>query len=188
MNLNENQVELIGVLDEDFEYCNDNTFTFLQSYIKVMRLSGATDTIKVICRSDKANGFKMGDRVHIKGELRTHNDNKSVDLSVYILEMESTDLDDMNEVELSGRICKSPYYHQTSKGRDVTNMLVAINRAYHKSSYIPCIAWGSYAKMSKEYTVGSAVKCFGRIQSREYVKDDNIHTTLEVSTYSILLI
>ena len=75
-----------------------------------------------------------------------------------------------NEVVLIGFICKKPIYRQTPFGREIADILLAVNRAYNKSDYIPCIAWGRNARFSQNLEVGTKVKVVGRVQSREYEK------------------
>ena len=98
----------------------------------------------------------------------------------------------MNEVKLIGYLCKQPTYRTTPFGREITDLLIAVNRTYNKSDYIPCIAWGRNAKYSSYLNVGDKVNISGRIQSREYQKkisEDEVEakTAYEVSTSKISL-
>lgn len=115
--------------------------------------------------------------VAIKGQLRSYNSfsdmrNKLV-LTVFAREIELFDAlpdGNSNVIELNGYICKTPIYRQTPFGREITDVLVAVNRAYNKSDYIPCIAWGRNARFVGKLNVGDNIRVFGRIQSRQYQK------------------
>ena len=98
-----------------------------------------------------------------------------------------------NEVVLVGYICKKPIYRQTPFGREISDLLLAVNRAYNKSDYIPCIAWGRNARFCQELEVGTEVKVVGRVQSRNYEKkheDGTVETRVayEVSVGSLEVI
>ena len=95
-------------------------------------------------------------------------------LSVFVREVEFveefTDYTKTNQIFLDGYICKEPIYRKTPLGREIADLLVAVNRPYGKSDYIPCIAWGRNARYASSFDVGGRVKIWGRVQSREYVK------------------
>ncbi|MFA5676306.1 MAG: single-stranded DNA-binding protein [Christensenellales bacterium] len=127
--------------------------------------------------------------VLIKGQLRSYNklaDGK-IRLCLTIFAKEISDMtEDINEIELKGFLCKPPVFRITPFGREITDMLIAVNRAYNKSDYIPCIVWGRNARFASGFEVGEKVTLAGRVQSREYEKlqdngDKMTRTAYEVS-------
>ena len=114
----------------------------------------------------------------MKGNFRSCNINKEnrnrLVLSVFVREVnfmeEFTDYTKTNHIFLDGYICKEPIYRKTPLGREIADLLVAVNRPYGKSDYIPCISWGRNARFASSFTVGTRVMIWGRVQSREYTK------------------
>ena len=155
--------------------------------LAIPRLSGNADMIPITVSERLITGemLKEGNKLLIKGQFRSYNSyenekNKLI-LTVFAkdiveLEQEEEENDfvrkDMitNEVVLIGYICKKPIYRQTPFGREIADLLLAVNRAYNKSDYIPCIAWGRNARFSQTLEVGTKVKVVGRVQSRTYEK------------------
>lgn len=137
------------------------------------RQSGNCDILVCIVPEIIKNGISEGNKVKVLGEIRTRNvhegDKDHLEITVFVKEVLSYDKDE-NIVELYGFICKEPTYRVTPFGRQITDLLIANNRAYGKSDYIPTIAWGRMAIKSSKLEVGAKVKVFGRLQSREYVK------------------
>ena len=124
------------------------------------------------------DAFKVGNFVAIKGQFRSYNeivDEKSrLMLTVFVRELiEVDDTMNPNIIEIEGFICKQPVYRTTPFKREICDVLVAVNRAYNKSDYLPCIAWGRNARFIKDTEVGTKVSIVGRIQSREYQKKIN---------------
>jgi single-stranded DNA-binding protein len=111
--------------------------------------------------------------VLVKGQLRSYN--KLVDgrvrlyLTVFARELAECSTY-VNEIELKGFVCKTPVFRVTPFGREITDMLVAVNRAYNKSDYVPCIVWGRNARFASGFDVGDKVALHGRVQSRQYEK------------------
>ena len=149
---------------------------FYSFYISSRRLSGIEDTIKVtvserILDMERAS---VGSFVYVKGQIRSYNsysENKSrLIITVFAKEIEYDRFDEVNNVILDGFICKKPVYRVTPLGREISDMLLAVNRAYNKSDYIPCICWGRNAKFTSEFQLGENIKICGRIQSRVYKK------------------
>lgn len=147
--------------------------------LEVPRLSENSDIIPVTV-SERIIGenFKVGQKVVLEGQFRSYNNyenekNKLV-LTVFvkdIKEVESEDeIQNPNEIILEGFICKKPIYRTTPFGREIADILLAVNRAYNKSDYIPCIAWGRNARFCQNMSVGEKIKIWGRIQSRLYEK------------------
>ena len=148
--------------------------------LEVPRLSENFDIIPVTVSERLLAGidFKMGQKVVIDGQFRSYNNyenekNKLV-LTVFVKEIrEQTEEDanvNPNEIMLNGFICKKPIYRTTPFGREIADILLAVNRAYNKSDYIPCIAWGRNARYCQNLGIGENVKIWGRIQSRQYEK------------------
>lgn len=146
----------------------------------VPRLSESADLIPLMV-SERLIDVKQnyeGEKVRVSGQFRSYNrheerKNKLV-LSVFVRDWEFIDEIEQNEmtnhIELDGFICKEPIYRKTPLGREIADILLAVNRPYGKSDYIPCISWGRNARFANDFEVGSRCRIFGRIQSREYVK------------------
>ncbi|MBE5732298.1 MAG: single-stranded DNA-binding protein [Clostridiales bacterium] len=176
---NTNKVFIMG------EICTDLTFShemygenFYEFMVSVKRLSGQDDVIPVTA-SERLLGkdkLKKGDKVAINGQFRSYNkliDNKSkLMLTVFVKDFMPYDesFQNPNEAVLTGYVCKPPVYRTTPFNREICDVLLAINRSYKKSDYIPCIAWGRNARFSQDLEVGRRITVSGRIQSREYTK------------------
>lgn len=154
---------------------------FYEFSLEVKRLSGSTDIIPVIFseRLLMLDSLITGTIVRLNGQFRSYNnpeDNKSkLVLMVFAREIAITaaaEETDKNDIYLEGFVCKKPNYRQTPFGREISDLLVAVNRAYNKSDYIPCIAWGRNAKYCESFNVGDKIRVYGRVQSREYEKKD----------------
>ena len=150
---------------------------FYEMEVLVKRLSGQADILPVTIseRLIEKNGIGVGATISAIGQFRSYNklvDGKSkLMLTVFIREIvENAHAKNPNNVVLSGYICKPPVYRTTPFSREIADVLIAVNRAYNKSDYIPCIAWGRNARFVKNLTVGEKVALSGRIQSREYQK------------------
>lgn len=144
----------------------------------VRRLSDNDDILPVTVseRLVDVNSLKKGTAVTVKGQLRSYNHysgNKNrLILTVFAREIETDGETEANpnEIYLNGFVCKPPVYRTTPFGREITDLLIAVNRSYGKSDYIPCIAWGRNAKFSGGLDVGRNIELWGRIQSRLYQK------------------
>lgn len=170
---------------------------FYDLTIKVPRLSEQYDILPVTISERLLNNAQIGDTLSIDGQFRSYNklDNGKSKLILTVFAKELADDDDDNEmnsntITLTGYICKAPIYRTTPFGREISDCLIAVNRAYNKSDYIPCIAWGRNARFVRNLDVGAKVTITGRIQSREYQKkydDNNVETktAYEVSISSI---
>ncbi len=175
-----NQATLVGTVDDELSFSHqvygEKFYIFT---LKVPRLSGTYDLIKVLtserllfdCKCEK------GSSVEINGQFRSYNStdentNKLI-LTVFAKDIIPYDEDapkNPNQLYLDGYICKAPVYRTTPFGREITDMLLAVNRTYNKSDYIPIIAWGRNARYSKSFEVGENIRVWGRIQSRTYQK------------------
>lgn len=168
---------------------------FYDMKLEVPRLSAESDTIPVTVSERLLNNVKVGDNVTIDGEFRSYNklvDGKSkLVLTLFAKELTGDiDQENSNTISLTGFLCKQPIYRTTPFGREICDCLIAVNRAYNKSDYIPCIAWGRNARFVNSLQVGEKVTLIGRIQSRNYTKKhedgtDEIKTAYEISISSI---
>ena len=179
--------------------------------LEIPRLSGNSDIIPITVseRLIKEDTLNEGKKLLIKGQFRSYNsyenEKNRLILTVFakdITEVEESDEEEnemtrkdtiTNEVVLVGYICKKPIYRQTPFGREISDLLLAVNRAYNKSDYIPCIAWGRNARFCQNLEVGTEVKIVGRVQSRNYEKkheDGTVETRVayEVSVGSLEVI
>lgn len=171
--------------------------------LEVPRLSDTSDIIPVTISERLIQDEKMmvGSKVLIRGQFRSYNSyenekNKLI-LTVFAkdifyeeeieeqIESEESKEQTSNEVILTGYICKKPIYRQTPFGREIADLLLAVNRAYNKSDYIPAIAWGRTARFCQNLEVGTEVKVTGRVQSRSYEKKFEDGTTITKVAYEV---
>jgi len=166
---------------------------FYEFDVQVKRLSGQGDILPITIseRLIEGGGLKAGENVCAIGQFRSYNklvDGKSkLMLTVFVRELVNESISkNPNNIVLSGYICKPPIYRTTPFNREIADILVAVNRAYNKSDYIPCIAWGRNARFVKNLAIGEKIAVSGRIQSREYQKklsetEFKVMTAYEVS-------
>ena len=204
--INNNNITLAGVVEREPEYSHE---VFGEGYyifmLKCSRTSGNKDMLPVMIsdRLTDIREIKVGQVVTVRGQIRSFN--RHIDdvkckliLSVFAREFEAlaqdaTDLpfeENANAVTLDAHICKPPIYRCTPKGREIADILVAVNRPYGKSDYIPCIAWGRNARFAGGLELGTHIEIQGRFQSREYTKklnDNEVETRIayEVSVSRI---
>lgn len=192
-----NRVSIIGEIVSDFRYSHQvygEGFYIVD--VAVSRLSELSDIIPLMVSERLVDVTEncVGRLVETSGQFRSYNrheglKNKLV-LSVFVREWEFVDENPeagkTNQIYLDGFICKAPIYRKTPLGREIADLLIAVNRPYGKSDYIPCIAWGRNARFASTFEVCGKIQVWGRVQSREYVKkisEDEIekHTAYEVS-------
>lgn len=159
---------------------------FYEMNVLVKRLSGQGDILPVTIseRLITDGALKVGVTINALGQFRSYNklvDGKSkLMLTVFVRELlDEKPVRNPNSIVLTGYICKPPVYRTTPFNREIADVLIAVNRSYNKSDYIPCIAWGRNARFAKNLAVGEKIAVSGRIQSREYQKritDDDIRT------------
>jgi len=181
------------------ELYGENFYTFS---VEIQRTSGSSDKIPVMIsdRLAEIDSLKIGVAVYVEGQFRSHNavvDNKSkLKLMLFAREFKEVDLSlsegdekyiamDQNTVVLDGFICKPPIYRMTPFKREITDILLAVNRSYNKSDYIPCICWGRIARFCGKQEVGQNVKVTGRMQSREYQKTLPDGSTIAMVAYEV---
>lgn len=183
--LKNNVASLFGEVVSEFAY-NHEVFgeKFYKFYLKIDRFSEASDIIPVTISErmiDVAKDYK-GKLIEVHGQFRSYNrhgEGKSrLILSVFAGELNFVELDEgdmpesskANSVYLDGYICKEPVYRKTPYGREIADVMIAVNRPYSKTDYIPCIVWGRNAKYISYFDIGTHIRLEGRIQSREYFK------------------
>lgn len=172
-----NKAILSGVIVKEPEYSHDVLGEgFYETEIEVRRLSDQTDTIPVTI-SERLLGegeIEEGSEVCFSGQFRSYNKSEEgksrLVLSFFVREILPVSEENPNMIEIRGYVCKESVYRTTPFNREICDMLIAVNRAYNKSDYLPCIAWGRNARFAKNIPVGERVKITGRIQSRPYQK------------------
>lgn len=161
-----NEVTIVGIAKD--ENC-----------VEAARPSGIIDQIPVLVPKQM-----VGKKVSVKGEfLSTNTYDRKLKLCVYPSEIISSNQPDENRIHLEGFLCKSPNYRITPAGRHITDLLIAVHHG-KESSYLPCIFWGN----ASDLNIGDMIAIDGRIQSRDYLKKDIIHTVYEVSIEELNLI
>lgn len=172
-----NKVEIVGIFISNFQYSHSVLREkFYIANFKVNRLSENFDVIPILvsdCLID-INDDWIGKTLKISGQFRSYNQHKNnrnnLILSVFAQEIDKSESYDNNYIFLDGYICKVPIYRKTPLGREIADILLAVNRPYGKSDYIPCIAWGRNARISSSLAVGTRIQINGCIQSRQYNK------------------
>lgn len=191
---NNNRVFISGEILTDAEFSHEVYGEgFYEMNVLVKRLSGQGDILPVTVseRLIQDENLKKGVTINAIGQFRSYNklvDGKSkLMLTVFVREiLPDVYVRNPNNIVLCGYICKPPVYRTTPFNREIADILIAVNRSYNKSDYIPCIAWGRNARFAKNLEVGEKIAIAGRIQSREYQKrlsddDVKIMTAYEVS-------
>ena len=211
--LENNYLTLVGKVTGEKKFSHEiYGESFYIFNLVIPRLSGNSDIIPITIseRLIKEDTLQEGKQLLIKGQFRSYNsyENEKNRLILTVFAKDIVELEEKedqeenemvkkdtitNEVVLVGYICKKPIYRQTPFGREISDILLAVNRAYNKSDYIPCIAWGRNARFCQNLEVGSQVKVIGRVQSRTYEKkheDGTVETRIayEVSVGSLEII
>lgn len=194
-----NQVFISGEIVSDAEFSHEVYGEgFYEMNVLVKRLSGQGDILPVTIseRLIADRDLGVGVTINALGQFRSYNklvNGKSkLMLTVFVRELlEDAPIKNPNSIVLTGYVCKQPVYRTTPFNREIADILIAVNRSYNKSDYIPCIAWGRNARFAKNLAVGEKIAVSGRIQSREYQKrfaDDDIRTltAYEVSISKLL--
>ena len=190
-----NVVNLKGELDDKLEFSHEIFGEkFYCTKIKIHRLSDSYDILPMTIseRLLQEIDFEKDKLVSVTGQLRSYNkniDNKNkLVLTVFVREIKAiteVDTKDPNSIYLDGYICKLPIYRKTPLGREITDLLVAINRPYNKSDYIPSIVWGRNAKFAKNLHVGDRIQMWGRVQSRTYDKKIESGDSIKKVAYEV---
>ena len=186
--LGNNQAVIAGEIVSGFTYSHEIFGEgFYMVDVVVSRLSDAYDIIPLMVseRLVDVTQSHIGQKIEAKGQFRSYNKHENeknrLILSLFVRELVFLEEDEVaahpNHIYLDGYICKPPVYRMTPLGREIADMLLAVNRAYGKSDYIPCICWGRNARFAGNLAIGEHVAIWGRIQSREYQKrvgDDEV--------------
>ena len=189
-----NVVNLRGELDNKLEFSHEIFGEkFYNMKIKINRLSDSFDILPMTVSERLLQDIDLDKQnlVNVVGQLRSYNktlNNKNrLVLTVFVREIKSIDEEnkDSNSIFLDGYVCKEPVYRKTPLGREITDLLVAINRPYNKSDYIPSIVWGRNAKFAKNLKVGDRIQLWGRVQSREYEKKIDENNVVKKMAYEV---
>lgn len=193
-----NQVVIEGEIVSEFVYDHEvKGERFYEVYVSIPRLNSENKDIIPCIVSERIIDVKRdytGVPIMVYGQFRSHNRDHKLLLRLFVLDFdwlpELTIHKNMSRIVLRGYVCKPPVYRVTPKGREITDVMLAVNRPYGKSDYIPCVCWGRNAVFSSGFVVGDPVEIEGRIQSREYKKwfaDDTYETriTYEVSATTV---
>ncbi len=178
-----NMVTISGKIATEAEFSHEVYGEGFYSFsLEVPRLSDSYDKISVTVseRLISRECLEIGKFIEVEGQFRSYNNfNSNTDGSKLILTVFAREINFLederkiknpNQIYLNGFICKKPIYRTTPFGREITDILLAVNRPYNKSDYIPCISWGRNARYSSNLEIGDNIKVWGRIQSREYQK------------------
>ena len=191
-----NRVSILGEIVSEFRFSHEvfgEGFYIVE--VLVNRLSDQADRIPLMI-SERLIDVKKdyrGQTIEAIGQFRSYNrhegtKNKLV-LSIFVREWqiveENLEAGKTNQIFLDGFICKVPVYRKTPLGREISDLLIAVNRPYGKSDYIPCIAWGRNARFASTFEVGGRIQIWGRVQSRDYVKKLNEEETEKHTAYEV---
>ncbi len=194
--LSNNQAVVAGEIISDFEFSHEIFGEgFYMVNVLVNRLSDTTDIIPLMV-SDRLVDVEesyIGQKIEAKGQFRSYNKHEAEKnrllLSLFVRELDFIEDEESvhkpNQIFLDGYICKKPVYRMTPLGREIADVLLAVNRAYGKSDYIPCICWGRNARFAGKLEVGEHVAVWGRIQSREYQKKVGEEETISKIAYEV---
>jgi len=190
-----NQVSLIGTIETEFVFSHEVYGEgFYLAEVSVKRLSDSLDNIPLMVSERLINVHEshVGETIHAIGQFRSYNRHEEkknrLILSVFVRELDFVSEEEAqktNQIFLDGFICKPPVYRKTPLGREIADLLIAVNRPYGKSDYIPCICWGRNARFASNFTVGGHVQVWGRIQSREYMKKIEENDAVKRTAYEV---
>lgn len=190
-----NKVQIAGEVVSEPKFSHEiYGENFYEFDVKVNRLSNSFDTIPVTVSDRLLNGkeLSVGKFIEGIGQYRSYNkldgEKSRLLLTIFLREFEVKEtIEQTNSIQIVGYVCKEPIYRTTPFNREICDVLLAVNRNYGKSDYIPCIAWGRNARFVKNFKVGDKVRVEGRIQSREYQKKVENEETLTKTAYEVSL-
>lgn len=168
-----------------FDCCGETFYSFT---LNVKRSSGNIDAVPVNISKYLLGDAKVGDSVAFTGQIRTYQkfiDGKNRLIITFFALSVDEYAEDINDVELIGFFCKEPQHRITPLGRDICDVMLAVNRSRGKSDYIPCIVWGRTSRHIATLEIGSEVRAIGRLQSRQYVKTDADGNQTERTAYEV---
>lgn len=198
MNENENRAILRGMVAEAPQFSHKiHGIDFYRFPLCVPRLSGREDRLNILLPQALMDQCPLspGQFVEVMGEVRSFNNRSGsgsrLVITLYAKALSRSEEEPCNQVFLHGVLCKQPILRRTPLGRDICDLLLAVNRKYRRADYLPCIAWGSLAAFCAQLEVGSPIRLEGRLQSRIYIKntgEDTVeHTAFELSIMSLAL-
>ena len=185
---NENRIVLHGrVCQAPVPSHTNHGESYLKFPLAVCRLSGAEDRVNVVASAALLERCPLteGEELSVEGEVRSFN-NKSgkgsrLVITLYARQLREGVGEHCNNLVLAGAICKPPVFRRTPMGREICDLLLAVNRRYGRADYLPCIAWGALARRCAELSVGDAIRLEGRFQSRTYTKVEQGETTQRIA-------
>lgn len=195
----ENTARLVGVVGEEPRPSHQNRGEWYDTFpLIVRRLSQAEDVLNVVLRREllAACPVRPGMAVRVEGEVRSFNNrtgmvgNRLV-ITLFAKELAPAEPETLhvNELHIAGTLCKPPVYRKTPLGKEICDLMLAVNRPYGRADYLPCIAWGRVARQCGACTIGSQLGLEGRLQSRSYTKtecgESRVKTAFEVSVMKI---
>lgn len=191
-----NQILLRGELAQTPRFSHESHGTRYDTFpLRVPRLSGTDDVLNILVPHELLEALSPAERetLELTGEVRSFNNRSGqgsrLVISVLARTLERSEGEAENRLLLSGALCKLPVYRRTPLGRDICDLLLAVNRRYGRTDYLPCIAWGSLAIGCRDLPVGARLDLDGRLQSRVYYKEENgvktPHTAYEVSVMTM---
>jgi primosomal replication protein N len=191
--MNNNKLQLIGTIVKEPVYTHEVFGEgFYETVISVPRLSEQKDLIPITISDRLLSRYevKVGDKINVVGQFRSYNklegEKSKLLLTAFVRDVLLEDEGQSpNIIEITGFICKPPIYRTTPFKREICDVLIAVNRAYNKSDYIPCIMWGRNARFVQNMKVGDKLSVVGRIQSRTYVKNLGNDNTEERIAYEV---
>lgn len=191
-----NQIRLCGTMESAPVYSHENHGRQFYSFmLGVERLSGTVDRLRVLADFALLNGAdcSWGERVLVTGQVRSYNQvdetGRHLIISVYAEQIELTDEEPDDVVILTGTLCRDPVYRRTPLGREICDGMLAVNRSYRRTDYLPCIFWGRTARQIAGMAAGARITLTGRLQSRSYNKllpsgETETRTAYEISAVS----
>lgn len=177
-NMYGNTTHLCGSVDgkANFSHISRNR-KFYSFPLRIPRLSGTEDVINIVCDEEKMKAIEPDEHqmLRVTGELRSYNNKSGVGnrliIFVYATNIEFCDDEPENSIMMRGTVCKQPGLRVTPLGREICDILIAVNRPFGRSDYLPCISWGQNAREAAQWSVGDSVELEGRVQSRSYIKN-----------------
>ena len=194
-----NNIEIRGVISSDFSFSHEVYGEgFYNFTVGASRLSESVDLLPVTVSERLISNMELtqGELIDIRGQVRSYNNyiqeerRNRLLITIFAREIERVDPEDAtlknpNNVYLDGFICKKPVFRETPFGREIADILLAVNRSYNKSDYIPCICWGRNARFASTLNISDNVRIGGRLQSRLYQKKYDDGSVVEKSAYEI---
>ena len=175
---NENHITLVGTVGGVAVRSHENHgITYFCFPLRVRRLSGTEDVLNVVAAQSllEQTSVQPEGSLLVEGEVRSYNNRSGMGsklvITVYAREITPSGMPHKNDLTLAGVLCKPPVLRRTPLGREICDMMLAVNRRYGRADYLPCIAWGGLAAWCSQLDVGDGLKLNGRLQSREYTKE-----------------